>query len=94
LYGGGNPILESNVKELMIVAGVCAALGLGSLAGAGYGLLGGKDVAIERIFAVIVWGLIGMALLGAAQWIFGMAMRMAGKSGRPSTDEPSEPRPI
>lgn len=69
------------MKELTILAAVCAVVGLGCLGGAGYALLGGKDVAIERIFAVIVWGLIGMALLGAAQWIARMGPLAGTRAG-------------
>ena len=80
--------------ELLIVAGICAALGLGCLGGAGYALVGGKDVAIERIFGVIVLGLIGMSLLGAAQWILRMALGMGGRPTSVISPLPSEPRPI
>lgn len=72
------------MKELTILAAVCAVLGLGSLAGAGYAMFGGKDVAIERIFGVIVWGLIGISLLGAAQWI----ARMGPLAKKPGGDAP------
>lgn len=79
------------MKELTILAAVCAVLGLGALAGAGYAMFGGKDVAIERIFAVMVWGLIGMALLGAAQWIARLgpcAKKPSGEAPREETGQP------
>jgi hypothetical protein len=57
------------VAELTILAVVCGLLGLGCLGGAAFALLGGEDSGIERIFGVIVWAVIGISLLGAAQWI-------------------------
>ena len=80
--------------ELLIVAGICALLGLGSLAGAGFALLGGEDVAIERIFGVIVWGLIGMSLLGAAQYILRAALGLGGRPTTVISPPPAPPRPI
>lgn len=71
------------MKELMIAGGVCAVLGLSALAGAGYALVGGKDVAIERIFGVIVGGLIGLSLLGAAQHLLRTGMSL----GKPHADQ-------
>jgi hypothetical protein len=62
----------------MTLGAICAVLGLGCLAGAGFALMGGEDVGIERIFGMIVWTVIGLSLLGAAQALARTAMH-AGK---------------
>lgn len=77
---------ESNVKELTILAALCGLLGLGCFAGAAFALIGGEDVGIERIFGVIVWSVIGLSLLGAAQWI----ARMGPLSKKPKKDGDDE----
>ncbi|MSO20523.1 MAG: hypothetical protein EXQ56_08675 [Acidobacteria bacterium] len=55
--------------EFTILAASCGAIGLGCMAAAGYALLGGKDVAAEQIFAIMIWGLLGAVFLGAAALI-------------------------
>jgi hypothetical protein len=79
--------VESDVKELMILAGVCAVLGLGCLGGAGFALLGGEEVGVGRIFGVLVFGLIGISLLGAAQSIARTAMGIGRKQSGNSQEQ-------
>jgi hypothetical protein len=75
--------LEKTVKELTILAALCGVLGVGCFAAAAFALLGGEDVGIERIFGVIVWSVIGISLLGAAQWI----ARMGPLRKKPKTED-------
>ena len=83
------------MKELTILAALCGLVGLGCLAGAGFAAFGGEDVAIERIFGVIVWAVIGISLLGAAQWIarMGPCRKKAGDGGSHDSGSPTAGAP-
>jgi hypothetical protein len=55
--------------ELLILAALCALVGLGCLAGAAWAVVGGMDVGVELIFLLHVWLLFAALFLGMALWI-------------------------
>ena len=55
--------------ELLILAVACALIGLGSLAGTAWVVLGGEDIGVERIFLLLVGLLLAAVFLGLAGWV-------------------------
>ncbi|MBI4480673.1 MAG: hypothetical protein HY651_11680 [Acidobacteria bacterium] len=78
--------------ELMILAALCALVGLGCLAGAVWAIVGGEDVGVELIFLLHVWLLLAALFLGMAVWIArqGPLRHLGQKGGKKKTSTETE----
>jgi hypothetical protein len=55
--------------ELIVLAAICALVGLGCLGAAGWAIFYRGDTGVEEIFLLLVWLSLALIFLGMAAWI-------------------------